>query len=208
MTVITERVPSRTVSTLLIPRLIPCKLEINISMEARRRSLQKRRIQRYVSISMTNNYNHSILNFDPSSDYISKASPLKISFTPTASECSTPSPEFFNEASVPGGDQFEPPELARRHDSETNDIYPSAGRDTLDYFLNIDSTAQPFSMTPPPPLSPHWQRSVNSLNTVLDHATAAGRHTGKPWFQCNFFLKLSREEANRYNVRFAERRRQ
>ncbi|KAI9287074.1 hypothetical protein BC943DRAFT_221734 [Umbelopsis sp. AD052] len=122
-------------------------------MEVRRRSLQKRRIQ---------------------SDYISKASPLKISFTPSASECSTPSPEYHNDAPTPRTDQLEPPELARRHDSDTNEIYPSAGRDTLDSFLNIDSNAQPFFMTPLPP-SPNRQRSVNSFNAVLDQAP--GRHT-------------------------------
>ncbi|KAI8581868.1 hypothetical protein K450DRAFT_298233 [Umbelopsis ramanniana AG] len=122
-------------------------------MEARRRSLQKRRIQ---------------------SDYISKASPLKISFTPSVSECSTPSPEYHNDTPTPGTDQLEPPELARRHDSDTNEIYPSASRDTLDSFLNVDSIAQPFFMTPLPP-SPHRQGSINSFNAGSDHAP--GRHT-------------------------------
>lgn len=153
-------------------------------MEARRRSLQKRRIQRYVSISLKNNYNHSMLIFNASSDYVSKASPLKISFTPTAGECNTPSPEYHTETSVLGADQFEPPELARRHESETNEIYPSAGRDTLDSFLNLDSIVQPLSMTPLP-LSPHRQVSVDNVSTMLDHATAANRYNGKPRFQCN-----------------------
>jgi hypothetical protein len=172
-------------------------------MEVRRRSLQKRRIQRYAAFSMTNNGDLQHANFlIYSSDYISKASPLKISFTPSASECSTPSPEYHNDAPTPRTDQIEPPELARRHDSDTNEIYPSAGRDTLDSFLNIDSNAQPFFMTPLPP-SPNRQRSVNSFNAVLDQAP--GRHTGKPQFGFKYLMSTSAKLTDLF-VRIAERR--
>jgi hypothetical protein len=129
----------------------------------------------------------STLTFDHSSEYISKASPLKISFTPSNSDCSTPSSEYHNDTPAPGIEPLEPPELARRHDSDTNEIYPSAGRDTLDSFLNIGSTAQPFSMTPLQP-SPTWQRSINSFNTVLDHAPVIDCHTGKPRFRFKYLV--------------------
>jgi hypothetical protein len=125
-----------------------------------------------------------MLTSEHHSDYVSKASPLKISFTPSVTECSISSTEYQNETAEPRSEELEPPEIARRHSSDTNEIYPSASRDTLESFLNIDSTGHQFSMAPLPS-SPNWQHSVNSFNTILDHAPAIGTQTGKPQFRLN-----------------------
>ncbi|CAM0135250.1 unnamed protein product [Umbelopsis sp. WA50703] len=79
------------------------------------------------------------------SEYVSKASPLKISYTPSKSESSKLSTELEADTRSVVNDEIAPPESARRNATDRADIYPTVGTDSLEDVIgiNMDSRESP-----------------------------------------------------------------
>ncbi|KAG2186334.1 hypothetical protein INT43_002772 [Umbelopsis isabellina] len=128
------------------------------------------------------------------SEYVSKASPLKISYTPSNSESgSSLATELkANDMSEPN-DEIVPPEAARRNVTERSDIYPSVGRDRLEDVIGMNTNTMEFSRLSVPVANSEHAPSTSQYRSIplLDHIAGLEPDRGSESYEVDMSIDSS-----------------
>ncbi|KAJ2956207.1 hypothetical protein NQZ79_g7924 [Umbelopsis isabellina] len=115
------------------------------------------------------------------SGYVSKASPLKISYTPSNGESSSSlTTELEANTVSESNDETAPPEAARRNMTEAPDIYPTVGRDSLEDVIGMNMEHMEFSRLSVPVVNSAHASSTFQTRSIpiLDHIVGSESDRG------------------------------